>query len=89
MECCTHLVAECEPLYRAALLNDLTNEFVAADETRRHVQVTAIEMQVAATKRRSRDLQNTVRLGLKFGIRLVFDGDFMWALVDDCSHRGG
>ena len=62
---------------------------MAAGKARRNVQVAAVEVQIAATKCRSCDLENTIGIGLQLRIRLVFHRNLMGALVDDGSHRSG
>ena len=83
----THLLAVRKVLDRTALLDNLANKLVTASKARRNVQVAAVEVQIATTKCRSRDLENTIGIGLQLRIRLVFHRNLMGALVDDGSHR--
>jgi hypothetical protein len=85
----THLLPQPKLLHLVALLDNLADKLMPADESRRSLQLAAIEVQIAAAQRGRRDFQHAVCVVLQARVRLVFDCHLVRALVDDCSHGGG
>lgn len=69
------------------LLHDFSNEFMTADESRRTLQVSPVEMQIRTTEGCGSDFEDCVCGLLESWDGTIFDGDFVGFLEDDGSHR--
>ena len=76
------LVADLELLDAVALLDNLTDELVAADEVGRAFEVAAVEVEVAATEGGASDFEDGVGGILKLGVGAVFYNDLEQLLVE-------
>lgn len=70
-----YLVSNIELLHVVSLLHDLADELMAADEIGRALQVSTVEMQVAAAEGCGRDFEDCIRGLLDVWVGAVFDGD--------------
>lgn len=70
-----HLVADLELAHSISLLHDLAHKLVSANEVRRALEMSAIEVQVAAAESRRGDFEDRVGRVLELGIWSVFHGN--------------
>lgn len=73
----TYLVANVELLYRIALLYDLANEFMPANEVGRALEVASVKVQVAAAERCGGHFEDRIRGFLDDRNGPVFNRDLM------------
>lgn len=70
-----YLISNIKLLHIVSLLHNLSHKFVPADEVRRTLQMTPVEVQVATAQSCRRDFEDGIGGLLDVRIRAVFDSN--------------